>query len=72
MVEEEKQEESDPTSASSLSADDNSEEKQQELRQEKLKLLLANPFNKFCLDCKRTKSSYGFSWAGAFVCQTCS
>jgi len=33
--------------------------------------MLAVPFNKYCVDCKRNKTSHGLAWLGALVCLDC-
>lgn len=32
---------------------------------------LANPYNKYCIDCKKNKTTHAIIWLGAFVCEEC-
>ena len=39
--------------------------------QEFLKSKLQNPFNKYCLDCKKNLTTHALIWLGTFVCAGC-
>jgi len=30
-----------------------------------------NPFNKYCIDCKKKKTTHCLIWLGTFVCEGC-
>lgn len=32
---------------------------------------LANPYNKYCLDCKKNQTTHAIVWLGVFVCKDC-
>ena len=32
---------------------------------------ISNPFNKYCLDCKKNQTTHCLTWIGVFVCQEC-
>jgi hypothetical protein len=32
---------------------------------------LANPYNKYCIDCKKNMTSHALIWLGVFVCKDC-
>lgn len=32
---------------------------------------LSNPFNNFCIDCKKKKTTHAIVWLGAYVCGDC-
>ena len=36
------------------------------------KILSENPFNKYCIDCKKNKTTHFLVWLGSFVCESCS
>jgi len=36
------------------------------------KLITGNPYNKYCLDCKKAKSTHFLVWLGIFTCKNCS
>jgi hypothetical protein len=31
-----------------------------------------NPFNKYCIDCKKNRTTHFLLWLGTFVCESCS
>ena len=33
--------------------------------------MVGNPFNKYCIDCKRAKTTHFLVWIGTFVCGAC-
>ena len=35
------------------------------------KLITGNPYNKYCLDCKKAKSTHFLVWLGIFTCKKC-
>ena len=35
------------------------------------KLITKNPFNKYCIDCKKNLTTHALLWLGTFVCETC-
>lgn len=39
--------------------------------QDFLKERLANPFNKYCIDCKKNQTTHCLVWLGVFVCADC-
>ena len=36
-----------------------------------LKEKLSNPYNKYCLDCKKNQTTHAIVWLGVFVCKDC-
>ena len=34
--------------------------------------MTGNPFNKYCIDCKKNKTTHFLVWLGSFVCEPCS
>jgi len=32
---------------------------------------LSNPYNKYCIDCKKNQTTHALIWLGAFVCKDC-
>ena len=32
---------------------------------------LSNPYNKYCIDCKKNQTTHALLWLGAFVCGSC-
>ena len=36
-----------------------------------LKQQMANPFNKYCIDCKKNQTTHALIWLGTFVCVHC-
>lgn len=32
---------------------------------------MSDPFNKFCIDCKKNQTSHAILWLGSFVCKDC-
>jgi len=32
---------------------------------------LANPYNKYCIDCKKNQTTHAIVWLGVFVCKDC-
>ena len=36
------------------------------------KNMTGSPFNKYCIDCKRNKTTHALIWLGIFVCEGCS
>lgn len=34
--------------------------------------MTGSPFNKYCIDCKRNKTTHALVWLGIFVCESCS
>lgn len=32
---------------------------------------LANPYNKYCIDCKKNQTTHAIIWLGIFVCEDC-
>ena len=34
-------------------------------------LITGNPYNKYCLDCKKAKSTHFLVWLGIFTCKKC-
>ena len=48
-----------------------SEVAQPQALQDFLAGLLKDPFNKFCIDCKKNKTTHALIWLGTFVCGQC-
>jgi len=32
---------------------------------------MSNPYNKFCIDCKKNQTTHALIWLGIFVCKDC-
>lgn len=32
---------------------------------------MSNPYNKYCIDCKKNQTTHAILWLGIFVCKNC-
>jgi hypothetical protein len=42
-----------------------------ELKEHLQTVMTGNPFNKYCIDCKKNKTTHCLIWLGSFVCEGC-